>query len=63
LWISKENDEMKIICCKEHAELAIDIIVDEFETAPVVELLTEKDELSTTCEYCNEPGVYKVSNI
>jgi CxxH/CxxC protein (TIGR04129 family) len=54
---------MKIICCKDHAELAIDIIVDEFETAPVVELLTEKDELSTACEYCNEPGVYKVSNI
>jgi CxxH/CxxC protein (TIGR04129 family) len=63
LWISKENGEMKIICCKEHAELAIDIIVDEFETAPVVELLTGKDELSTTCEYCKEPGVYKVSNI
>jgi CxxH/CxxC protein (TIGR04129 family) len=54
---------MKIICCKEHAELAIDVIVDEFETAPVVELLTGKGELSTPCEYCDEPGAYKVSNI
>lgn len=63
LWISKENTRMKIICCKEHAELAIDVIVDEFEAAPVVELLTGKGELSTTCEYCDEPGAYKVSNI
>jgi CxxH/CxxC protein (TIGR04129 family) len=54
---------MTIICCKEHAELAIDIIVDEFETAPAIELLTEKDQLSTSCEYCNEHGVYKVSNV
>nr|WP_082820803.1 CxxH/CxxC protein [Fictibacillus phosphorivorans] len=52
-----------IICCKEHAELAIDIIVDEFETPPVVELLTENSELSTACEYCSNDGVYKVSNI
>jgi CxxH/CxxC protein (TIGR04129 family) len=52
-----------IICCKDHAELAIDIIVDEFETPPVVELLTENDELSTGCEYCDNKGAYKVSNI
>jgi CxxH/CxxC protein (TIGR04129 family) len=54
---------VNIICCKEHAELAIDVIVDEFETAPVVELLTEKEQLSTNCEYCKGPGAYKVSNI
>ncbi|MGA4722053.1 CxxH/CxxC protein [Fictibacillus nanhaiensis] len=54
---------MVIICCKDHAELGIDIIVDEFETPPVVELLTENDELSTGCEYCDNKGVYKVSNI
>jgi CxxH/CxxC protein (TIGR04129 family) len=54
---------MKIICCKEHAELAIDVIVDEYETAPVVELLTGNEELSTGCEYCDQAGVYKVSNI
>ena len=50
---------MVIICCKDHAELAIDIIVDEFETPPVVELLTENDELSTGCEYCDNKGAYK----
>ena len=54
---------MNIICCKEHAELAIDIIVGEFETPPVVELLTKESELSTGCEYCSKQGVYKVSNI
>jgi CxxH/CxxC protein (TIGR04129 family) len=54
---------MVIICCKEHAELAIDVIVDEFETPPIVELLTEENELSTTCEYCEKEGTYKVSNI
>jgi CxxH/CxxC protein (TIGR04129 family) len=63
LWISKGSRKVNIICCKEHAELAIDVIVDEFETAPVVELLTEKEQLSTSCEYCKEAGTYKVSNI
>lgn len=63
LWISKEICKMVIICCKEHAELAIDVIVDEYETAPIVELLTDNDGLSTTCEYCDKVGTYKVSNI
>ncbi|MFC0186702.1 CxxH/CxxC protein [Fictibacillus aquaticus] len=53
---------MDIKCCKEHVELAIDVIVDEYEVPPVVELLTGKDELSTICEYCNITATYKVAN-
>ncbi|WP_458411530.1 CxxH/CxxC protein [Schinkia sp. CFF1] len=50
-----------IKCCEEHVELALDIIVDEYEVAPVIEKITEGD-LSTTCEYCQNKAVYVVSN-
>lgn len=49
-----------IYCCEEHVEIALDTIVDEFETFPVLLKLTE--ELSTTCEYCQKPAVYFVGN-
>lgn len=51
-----------IYCCVEHVELAMDIIVDEYEVAPKLEQLTEEQNLSTTCEYCNNQAVYIVGN-
>lgn len=51
-----------IYCCKEHVELALDIIVDEHETAPVLEEVKEDTDLSTPCEYCNERAAYIVGN-
>ena len=51
-----------IYCCREHVELALDIIVDEHETAPVLEELKEDAKLSTGCEYCEKPAVYIVAN-
>ncbi|WLD93362.1 CxxH/CxxC protein [Alkalihalobacillus sp. AL-G] len=51
-----------IPCCKEHIDLALDVIVDEHETAPVMKKLTENEQISTTCEYCNKPAIYMVSN-
>ncbi|MGM7703255.1 CxxH/CxxC protein [Pseudalkalibacillus sp. Hm43] len=51
-----------IACCKEHVELAIDIIVDEHEVAPEMRILTEEEQLSTTCEYCEKHAIYMVSN-
>ncbi|MED4353972.1 CxxH/CxxC protein [Schinkia azotoformans] len=50
-----------IKCCKEHVELALDIIVDEYEVAPTIEKV-EGNDLSTTCEYCQNIAVYVVSN-
>ncbi|WP_433745954.1 CxxH/CxxC protein [Falsibacillus pallidus] len=51
-----------IYCCKEHVELALDVIVDEYETAPVMKELSEEEQLSTTCEYCENTPVYLVAN-
>ena len=51
-----------IYCCKEHVELALDIIVDEHETAPILEQIKDGENLSTTCEYCQVPASYIVGN-
>ena len=51
-----------IYCCKEHVELALDVIVDEHETAPVLKEIPEEEKLSTTCEYCGKPAIYIVAN-
>ncbi|MCP3739919.1 CxxH/CxxC protein [Rossellomorea sp. BNER] len=51
-----------IYCCKEHVELAMDIVVDEYEVAPVLEQLTEEQRLSTICEYCENNATYIVAN-
>ncbi|WP_246944261.1 CxxH/CxxC protein [Bacillus pinisoli] len=48
--------------CDEHIELAIDIMVDEEEIAPEINLLTEEEKLSTTCEYCQKNAIYVVAN-
>ncbi|MCM3603067.1 CxxH/CxxC protein [Robertmurraya korlensis] len=50
-----------IYCCEEHVDLAIDTIVDEFETFPTL-LKVEGNELSTTCEYCRNDAIYMVGN-
>jgi CxxH/CxxC protein (TIGR04129 family) len=51
-----------IYCCAEHVELALDMIVDEYETAPILEVLSEEQKISTTCEYCRNQAVYIVAN-
>jgi CxxH/CxxC protein (TIGR04129 family) len=51
-----------IYCCTEHVELAMDIIVDEYEVAPKLEQLTGKTDLSTVCEYCGNKAEYMVAN-
>jgi CxxH/CxxC protein (TIGR04129 family) len=50
---------MNISCCQEHVELALDIIVDEFGTAPVIHNV---DNSEKTCEYCQNKAIYVVSN-
>ncbi|MFZ3590486.1 CxxH/CxxC protein [Bacillus sp. DJP31] len=51
-----------INACAEHVDIAIDTIVDEYEIAPEIKLLTETEKLSTTCGYCKEKAIYIVSN-
>lgn len=51
-----------IYCCDEHVELALDIIVDEHETFPVLEKVKEGTDLSTPCEYCSNQATYIVGN-
>ncbi len=48
-------------CCENHIELAIDMIVDEEEVAPIMEKLELEEQLSTVCNYCTEKAIYKIS--
>lgn len=50
-----------IYCCEEHVDIALDTIVDEFETFPLLTKL-DVDNLSTTCEFCRNIAVYVVAN-
>ncbi|WP_110114486.1 CxxH/CxxC protein [Bacillus sp. CGMCC 1.16541] len=52
---------MKIYCCEEHVELALDVAVDEIELAPVFEKI-EPEQQSSTCEYCESNAIYVVGN-
>jgi len=58
----KERLTVKMIySCEEHVEIALDEIVDEFETFPVLSKI-DGDNLSTHCEYCQNPATYVVAN-
>ena len=48
-------------CCEEHVDLALDIIVDDTELAPVMEKISEENQVSTTCHFCTEKALYKIS--
>jgi CxxH/CxxC protein (TIGR04129 family) len=50
-----------IYCCQEHVDLALDMVVDEFETFPLLLKITV-DNLPTGCEYCQNDAVYIVAN-
>lgn len=51
-----------IYCCKEHVELALDVIVDEYETAPVIDQVEEEKKKTAVCEYCQMAAEYVVAN-
>ncbi|WP_251554435.1 CxxH/CxxC protein [Neobacillus muris] len=50
-----------INCCEEHVELALDVVVNEYETFPVLTKI-DVDNLSTNCEFCQKQAVYMVAN-
>ncbi|WP_083979018.1 CxxH/CxxC protein [Bacillus alveayuensis] len=49
-------------CCEEHIEIAIDMFVDEKQTAPNIQKIKENHSLSTTCDLCEKPAVYIVGS-
>ncbi|WP_102273378.1 CxxH/CxxC protein [Cytobacillus massiliigabonensis] len=51
-----------IYSCEEHVDIAIDTVVDEYETFPQLSKVSKEQELSTTCEYCRNNAVYIVAN-
>ncbi|MED1560747.1 CxxH/CxxC protein [Alkalihalobacillus alcalophilus] len=53
---------MKLMACQEHVELAMEMIIDEKEVAPNIEILTKDQDLSTVCEFCQNEAKYSVSN-
>lgn len=54
---------MEIFVCEEHIEKALDRIVDEYETFPVMDKVDNSIGLSTSCEYCQKGIVYMVGNV
>ena len=54
---------MKIYCCKNCVDIALDEAVDETEMPPIMDLLSEEEiKLSTVCIFCEEPAVYMITN-
>ncbi|MBO9131339.1 CxxH/CxxC protein [Bacillus sp. 165] len=53
---------MDIKCCGEHVDLALDMIVDEFEEAPFIHNVDNNNDSSTTCQFCQNTAIYVVSN-
>ncbi|MGG4153281.1 CxxH/CxxC protein [Peribacillus muralis] len=69
LWIidfcrmgRKGEESMELYCCQEHVEMALDEVVYECETYPVLTQVSEEKQLSTTCEYCRNVAIYLVGN-
>ncbi|WP_082676597.1 CxxH/CxxC protein [Shouchella shacheensis] len=50
-----------IYACDEHIELALDVAVDEFEVAPVIEKISGAQRAAPTCSYCTQQAVYTVT--
>lgn len=50
-----------IYCCEEHVDFALDDIVDKYQTFPILTKISV-DNLSTTCEYCQNLATYMVAN-
>ncbi|MFC7395066.1 CxxH/CxxC protein [Scopulibacillus cellulosilyticus] len=53
---------LRYLVCLEHVELALESIVDNYQTAPVIEEIKKENNLSTPCEYCEKTAEYIVTN-
>ena len=52
---------MKKYSCESHIDHALDMFVAETEQFPIMEMLSDEEELSTKCSYCEEHATYIVS--
>jgi CxxH/CxxC protein (TIGR04129 family) len=53
---------MMYYACDEHINLAIDMTVDEQESAPIVDKVEQGGKmLSTTCSFCENEAIYRVN--
>ena len=50
-----------IYSCEEHIDIALDDIVDKYQTYPVLSQISV-DKQAETCEYCENQAVYMVAN-
>ncbi|CRK82475.1 CxxH/CxxC protein [Neobacillus massiliamazoniensis] len=50
-----------IYSCEEHVDIALDEVVDKSGEFPILTKI-DVDNLSTSCEYCQNPAVYMVAN-
>jgi CxxH/CxxC protein (TIGR04129 family) len=57
----KRGNQM-IYSCLEHVELALESVVDETQLAPLMEKVSEDEQISTRCEYCGKKAAYLVTN-
>ncbi len=53
---------MILYCCEEHVDMALDEVVYECETYPILTSVADEGNLSTACEYCQNRAVYVVAN-
>ncbi|WP_251345256.1 CxxH/CxxC protein [Heyndrickxia oleronia] len=58
----KKGVKSMIYACAEHVEYALEIATEQRMEAPNFEKVDEKNNLSTSCEYCKNPAIYLVGN-
>jgi CxxH/CxxC protein (TIGR04129 family) len=60
-----EGEKLMQLVCGEHVELALDIIVDDYEKAPELLSLEQaglaEEQPPRQCEHCEAPAAYVVS--
>lgn len=54
--------KMQKKCCKTHVEHALDVMVAETKSYPILTELSETEKLSTSCDFCEEPASYLVAS-
>ncbi|WP_249414109.1 CxxH/CxxC protein [Alteribacter keqinensis] len=51
---------MMYFSCSEHIDMAIEDIVDYYALPPKIDKLTEEEQLSTACKYCDSKALYRI---
>ncbi len=59
--MNEKGGEIMLYACEEHIELAMDVIVDEHEAAPIIEKTDQETQISTTCSFCEKTAIYSIA--